>query len=267
MSQTILSLGMNRAGRIAWTFAVVCLAALALPAGRTDAVELKVLSAGAVRAVVEELAEAFRRETGHTVVFAFDTAGALRRRAPAEPADVVIVTDAVIDELAGRGVVVPGTRTDLARVGIGVGVRRGAPLPDISTPEALKRTLLAAKSFVYMDPGKGATSGIHFAGVLERLGIASAVKDKALLWPAGASAEAVADGRAELCVQQMSEILVVPGVTLVGPLPKELQKITTYSGGLAARSTAPDTARALLAFLARPAFKAKFAAAGLDYRE
>jgi molybdate transport system substrate-binding protein len=258
---------MNRAGRIAWTFAVGCLAAFALPAGRAEAAELRVLSAGAVREIVPELAEQFRRETGHAVRFAFDTAGALRRRALTEPADVLIITDQAIDDLARQGVVVPGTRTDIARVGIGVGVRQGAPLPDVSTPDGLKRTLLSVKSFVYMDPGKGATSGIHFAGVLERLGIAAAVKDKALLWPAGASAEAVAKGQAELCVQQISEILPVAGVTLVGPLPKELQKITTYSGGLAARSTAPEAARAWLAFLARPAFKAKFAAAGLDYRE
>lgn len=232
-----------------------------------EAAELTVLSAGAVREIVPELAEQFRRETGHTVRFAFDTAGALRRRAMTEPADVLIITDAAIDDLARQGVVVPGTRTDIARVGIGVGVRQGAPLPDISTPDALTRTLLSVKSLVYMDPGKGATSGIHFAGVLERLGIAAAVKDKTLLWPAGASAEAVAKGQAELCVQQISEILPVAGVTLVGPLPQDLQKVTIYSGGLAARSAAPEAARAWLAFLARPAFRAKFAAAGLDYRE
>ena len=160
-----------------------------------------------------------------------------------------------------------GTRTDIARVGIGVAVKEGAPLPDIATPEAFKRTLLAVKSLVYVDPGRGATSGIHFASVLQRLGIAEAVKDKTLLWPGGFAAEAVAKGQAELCVHQISEILPVAGVTLVGPLPKEFQKITTYSGGVTARSEHADAARALLAFLARPAFKAKFAAAGLDYRE
>src|SRR5207244_12485226 len=107
-----------------------------------------------------------RRETGHTVHLPFDPAGALRQRAMTEPVDVLIITDAAIDDLARQGVVVPGTRTDVARVGIGVGVRQGAPVPDISTPDTLKQTLLSVRSLTYMDPGKGATSGIHFAGVL-----------------------------------------------------------------------------------------------------
>lgn len=259
--------GLGVAMRTAWIVVLVCAGALAALGGRAEAADLTVLSAGAVRPVVPGLAEEFRQETGHTVRLSFDTAGALRRRATTEPADVVIITDAAIDDLARQGIVVQGTRTDIARVGIGVGVRAGAPRPDVSTPEALKRTLLDARSFVYMDPGKGATSGIHFAGVLERLGIAAAVREKALLWPAGASAEAVAAGRAELCVQQISEILPVSGVILVGPLPRELQKVTTYSGGLVARSASPDAARAWLAFLARPAFQARFRAAGLDYKE
>lgn len=232
-----------------------------------DAAEVKVLSAGAVKAVVSELAEAFRQETGHAVRLTFDTVGALRKKAATEPADVLILTDAAVDDLARQGIVVVGTRMDIARVGIGVAVKQGAPLPDISTPEALKQTLLAAKSLVYVDPARGATSGIHFAGVLQRLGIAEAVKDKTLLWPGGFAAEAVAKGQADLCVHQISEILPVPGVALVGPLPKDLQKITTYSAGLASQSASLDAARAWLAFLARPAFKAKFAAAGLDYRE
>jgi molybdate transport system substrate-binding protein len=237
-------------------------------ASAAQAAEVKVLSAGAVRGIVTDLAEAFRQETGHTVTLTFGTVGVVRQKLTAgEPADVVIMTDAAIDEMAQKGAVIPGTRADLARTAIGVGVREGAPRPDIATPEALKQTLLGAKSLVYVDPAQGGTSGIHFASVLQRLGIAEAVKAKTLLVPGGYAAEKVAQGEAELVVHQISEILPVKGVTLVGPLPKDLQKITVYSAGLAARSAAPEAARAFLAFLTRPAFKAKFAAAGLDYRE
>ena len=162
---------------------------------------------------------------------------------------------------------VADSRSDIARTGIGVAVRDGTPPPDISTPDALKQTLLAARSIVYVDPAIGATSGIHFAGVLQRLGIAEAVKDKTVLWPGGYAAEALLKGQAELCVHQISEILPVKGVTLVGPLPRELQKITTYSAALSSRATTPEVGRAFIAFVSRPSFKAKLAAAGLDYRE
>ncbi len=258
---------MSPAIRTVRTFLAGGLCALAVLAGGVEAAELKVLSAGAMKTIVTELAEAFRQETGHTVQITAGTVGALRQKAATEPADVFILTHAAIDDLARQGLVVAGTRTDLARTGIGVAVRQGVPLPDISTPEALKQTLLTVKSFVYIDPARGGTSGIHFASVLQRLGIAEAVKDKAVLWPGGFAAEAVVKGQAELVVHQISEILPVKGVTLVGPLPKELQKITTYSAGLAAKSAAPDPARTFIAYLARPAFKPKFVAAGLDYKE
>src|SRR5437867_10251432 len=138
---------------------------------------------------------------------------------------------------------------------MGVGVRDGAPKPDISTVDAFKRALLEAKSIVYVDPASGATSGTHFASVLQKLGIADAVKPKTKLVPGGYPAELVAKGEVELVVHQISEIVPVKGVALVGPLPKDLQKITTYSAGLAARSAVPEAARAFIAFLARPAFK------------
>ena len=240
--------------------------AIGLGAGTARADELKVFSAGAVRAIVTELAEAFRQETGHTVTLSFGTVGVTRGKlASGEPVDVVIMTDVAIDDMAKQGAVVPGSRADLARTGMGLGVREGAPRPDIATSEAFKQTLLAAKSIVYVDPKQGATSGIHFASVLDRLGIADAVKGQ--LVPGGYPAEKVASGEAEVVVHQISEIVPVKGVTLVGPLPPDLQKVTVYSAGLAARSAAPETARAFIAFLTRPAFKAKFAAAGLDYRQ
>jgi molybdate transport system substrate-binding protein len=238
------------------------------PVGPAAAAEITVLSAGAMKAMVADLGESFQRETGHTLATTFGTVGALREKLKAGArADVVILTAEAIDELTRGGVVAPGTRTDLARTGVGVGIREGAPKPDIATPEALKRTLLAAKSFVYIDPARGGTSGIHVASVLERLGIADQVKAKAVLWPGGYAAEAVVKGQAELVLHQISEIMPVPGVALVGPLPRELQKITTYSAGLVASSTAADPGRTFIAYLARPEFRPKFAAAGLDYRE
>ncbi|HEV8530623.1 MAG TPA: substrate-binding domain-containing protein [Methylomirabilota bacterium] len=233
-----------------------------------QAAEIKVLSAGAVKGIVTELAETFRQETGHTVTITPGTAGELRQKVEAgDSADVVIVTDTVLEQLAAKRLVVADTRADLARTAIGVAVREGAPLPDISTVEAFKQTVLAAKSLVYTDPGRGATSGIHFAGVLQRLGIADAVKDKTVLWPGGYAAEAIVKGQAELCVHQISEILPVKGVTLVGPLPRELQKITTYSAAISTRAATPETARSFIAFVTRPSFKQKFVVAGLDYRE
>jgi molybdate transport system substrate-binding protein len=232
------------------------------------AAEIAVLSAGAVKSIVTELAEAFRQETGHTVKFTFAPVGALREKlASGEPADVVIMSDTAIEQLAAQGAVLGDSRTDIAKTAIGVAVREGAPRPDISTPEAFKQTVLAAKSIVYVDPARGATSGIHFASVLDRLGIADAVKGKTVLVPGGFAAESVAKGEAELCVHQISEIIPVKGVTLVGPLPRELQKITVYSAAIPARARIPEEAKAFTAFLARPAWKAKLAAAGLDYRE
>lgn len=236
--------------------------------GAAAAAELHVFSAGAVRAIVTELAQAFQRETGNSVTLSFGTVGVTRGKlAGAEPVDVVIMTDVAIDDVAKQGAVVPGSRADLARTGMGLAVREGAPRPDIATSEAFKQTLLAAKSIVYVDPKQGATSGIHFASVLDRLGIADAVRGKSQLVPGGYPAEKVASGEVEVVVHQISEIVPVKGVTLVGPLPPDLQKVTVYSAGLAARSAAPETARAFIAFLTRPAFKAKFAAAGLDYRQ
>jgi len=249
--------------------AVVLLAVvLWAPATPSAGVEIKVLSAGAMRGIVAELGEAFRQETGHTIAITSGTAGEVRQKVTAgEGIDVVIVTDTVLEQLAGSGLVVSDTRADIARTGIGVAVREGAPKPDIATTEAFKQALLATKSLVYQDPARGATSGIYFAGVLQRLGIADAVKDKTVLWQGGYAAEALVTGNAELCVHQISEIIPVKGVVLVGPLPKELQKITTYSGGVASKATNPEVARAFMAFLTRPSFKPKLAAAGLDYKE
>src|SRR5437870_8283117 len=144
--------------------------------GHAQAAEVKVLSAGAVRAIVTDLAEAFHQETGHTVTLAFGTVGVIRQRLTAgEPVDVVIMSDAAIDETARQGAVVPGTRTDIARTGMGVAVRRGGRKPAFSRREALSRALLAGRSLVYVTRGRGPPGGSLFAAVLGRLGIAERV--------------------------------------------------------------------------------------------
>jgi molybdate transport system substrate-binding protein len=250
-----------------WPIALLTLF-LWVSATSAEAAEIKVLSAGAMKSIVTELGESFRQETGHTIVISTGTAGEIRQKmVSGEWTDVVIATDSVLEQLATPGLIVADTRVDIARTAIGVAVRQGAPLPDIATTEAFKQSILAAKSLVYTDPARGATSGMHFAAVLQRLGIADAVKGKTVLWPGGYAAEALVTGQAEICVHQISEILPVKGVTLVGPLPKELQKLTTYSAAVASLATKPEVARAFVAYLARPSFKPKLAAAGLDYRE
>jgi molybdate transport system substrate-binding protein len=246
-------------------------AVLAMGAGThvatVTAAEVAVLSAGALQAVLSDLAGTFQQETGHAVRLSFGTAGEVQKRVAAgEATDVVIATNVAMEQLAGQGLVVPDTRTVIARVGIGVCVREGAPKPDISSTETFKQTLLAAKSVIYYDPARGAAA-IHFARVIERLGIAQAIKNKAVLIQSGAACEPVAKGEVELGVTQISEILPVKGVTLVGPFPRDVQNVTTFAVALFTRANAAEAARAFFTFLTRPAFRTKFADAGLDFRQ
>ena len=247
-------------------FLLCVLLAVAAPAG---AAEIRVLSAGAMKLLVAELGEQFAKETGHTVTIVDSgPVGVMQKRLmDGETIDLIVLSDTGIEDLAKKGFVIGGSRTDLARTAIGVAVRDGAARPDISTPEAFKRALLEARSITYVDPARGATSGVHFAGVLERLGITDQMKSKTVLVRGGAAAEKLVTGEAEICVHQISEILPVKGVTLVGPLPKELQKITTYSAGIPARVSALDATTAFVQFMARPAVKPRLAEMGLDYRE
>jgi molybdate transport system substrate-binding protein len=173
----------------------------------------------------------------------------------------VILTEEVLLEVAKKGWVAQETATEVGRVGIGVAVHENAPAPDIATPEALKKTLLDAKSIVYIDPNRG-TSGKHFAGVLDRLGIADAIKAKTTLGSGGYVVEPVGRGEIEIGVHQITEILPVKGVKLVGPLPAPLQKETVYVGATTAGSCNSENARAFLAFLRAPETRAMFAHKG-----
>jgi molybdate transport system substrate-binding protein len=216
--------------------------------------EIKVVSGGAFKQVLTALAAQYEKESGNKLDISYQTVGqhiALINDGK-EDFDVAVLTPEAIDTLAKDGKIVPGTRADLARVGVGVVVKAGAPLPDISTVDAFRRTLLAAKSVAYIDPKAGGSSGIYVAGLLERLGIADQINAKAKLIHGGAVADHIADGEAEIGVHQISEILPVAGVTLVGPLPAEIQNFTVYSAGVGAAAKDPATARALVKFLSGP---------------
>jgi molybdate transport system substrate-binding protein len=218
------------------------------------AAEIKVLTAGAFKQVLLALVPDFERTSGHKVSVDNDTVGALTKRIEGgETFDVAVLTPAAVDALANKGKLVAGSRANLARVGVGVVVKEGAAKPDIGSVDSFKRALLAAKSVAYIDPAAGGSSGIYVAGLLDKLGIAAEVKPKAKLIPGGAVAEHVARGEAELGIHQISEILPVKGVTLVGPLPAEIQNYTVYAAGLGAQAKESDAAKALLKALSGPA--------------
>jgi molybdate transport system substrate-binding protein len=218
------------------------------------AAEIKLLTAGAMRAVVVAVLADFEKQTGHKVSLDNDTAGGLSKRIDGgEAFDVAIITPAVVDDLAKKGRIVPGSRIDLAKVGMGVAIKEGAPAPDIGTVDAFKRTLLSVKSVAYIDPKAGGSSGIYFDKLLDRLGIADQVRPKAKLKAGGYVAELVASGEAEIAIHQISEIVPVKGVTLAGPLPAEIQNTTVYAGGIGAAAKDGAAAKALVAFLAGPA--------------
>jgi len=218
------------------------------------AAEIKVLTAGAFKQVLLVLVPDFEKQTGHKVVLENDTVGALTKRIEGgEAFDLAVLTPAAVNDLSTKGKFVAGSRTNLGRVGVGVVVKEGAPKPDISSVDAFKKTLLAAKSVAYIDPAAGGSSGIYVAGLLDKLGIAADVKPKAKLIPGGAVAEHIARGEAEIGIHQISEILPVKGITLVGPLPADIQNYTVYAAGLGANGKESEAAKALLKTLSGPA--------------
>jgi molybdate transport system substrate-binding protein len=233
--------------------AAILLMAAGAPRGAAAA-EIKVLTAGAFKQVLLMLVPDFEKQTGHKVIVQNDTVGALAKRIESgEVFDLAVLTPAAVNDLSSKGKFVAGSRTNLGRVGVGVVVREGAPKPDISSVDAFKKALLAAKSVAYIDPAAGGSSGIYVAGLLDRLGVAAEVKPKAKLIPGGAVAEHIARGEAELGIHQISEILPVKGVTLVGPLPADIQNYTIYAAGLGAHGKESEAAKALLKTLSGPA--------------
>jgi molybdate transport system substrate-binding protein len=241
--------------------------ALAAPTP-SDAAEIKVLTTRAMNHVLTELAGAFQRASEHKITLILAPPNEIERRiAKGEIVDVVMSGSAAVDNLVQQGKIARGDQLILARVGIGVAVRAGAPKPDISSIESFRRTLLAAKSIVYTDPAVGGASGIHFEKVLDRLGIAKEIKAKSILNARAAttpSAEIVARGEAELGIQLISEIVSVPGAELLGPLPGELQAFNVIRAGIVTTAREPDAAKVLFRFLTSPAAAGVIKATGME---
>jgi molybdate transport system substrate-binding protein len=213
-----------------------------------EAAEVEVLSTLALMGAIRELAPRLEQVTGAKIVPDFaPTAKLLERIRAGQAADVAILTTSGVDQLIGEGTLVRGSRVDLARSVVGVAVRVGAPRPDIGSAEAFVRTLLDAASIAYSRAG---ASGIFFAALIRRLGIADQVNTKATVIPGGLTGELAARGEVELAVQQVSELMEVPGIDVVGPLPPELQEVTVFSGGLFAASPRRTAGMALLRFFA-----------------
>jgi molybdate transport system substrate-binding protein len=247
--------------------ALALIATLIGATASAQAAEIQALITTAMKAAIDELVPKFERDTGNTVAVSYGPSGGISRRFIAgEPADVIIIDSGALDELIRQGKVLPGA-TAIARTGIGICVRKGAPRPDVSTPEALKRALLAAKSIAHTAPAGGGITAAHVIKLFERLGIAAEVTPKVKLaagGPNGRVSVLVSSGEAEIGLQQVSELMSNPGVDVIGMLPAELQQITTYAAGITASAKEPEAAKALIQVLTAPAAAPVFKAKGLD---
>ncbi len=242
----------------------VLLFSFSLGAFSARAAEIKVLTAGATKAVLEKMATAFAEASGHTLVFTSDTAGGVAKRIEAgQVFDIAVATRGVMSELESKAKVAAGTPVDIARTSIGIAVRSGASLPDVSTLEAFKATLLAARKIAYVDPASGGTSGIYIAKVIADLGLTDTLKEKTVLKPGGYVAELAATGEVDIVIHQISEIVPVKGVVLVGPLPAAIQSVTTYTAALASKD-ASGPSHAFLAYVTGSEAAAVLKAAGME---
>jgi molybdate transport system substrate-binding protein len=222
---------------------------------------IDVMSTLALRGVLVEIAEDFRARTGLSFAATYKSTNAtLALSAQGASADMTIVTREAIDRLAGDGTILAGSTADLARSGVGIAVRAGGVLPEIGTVAAFRQAILAVKSIAFSRQG---ASGIHFSEVIERLGIAEQIRRKATITDSYVG-ELVARGEVEMAVQQISELMPVADIDIVGPLPGDLQRISTFAAGIFTRARRPDAARKLIAYLAAPDIGAMLAAKGLE---
>jgi molybdate transport system substrate-binding protein len=238
-----------------------------LLAGSASAAEVRVMISGGLTAAYKELVPEFERATGNKVLTAYGpsmgtTVNAIPVRLErGEPVDVLIMVGYALGDLIKQGKVIADSRVDLTKSLIGIAVKAGSLKPDISSPDAVKRALLSAKSIAYSD----SASGVYVSTeMFAKLGVADEMKDKARKIPATPVGEIVAHGDAEIGFQQISELKPVQGIDIVGPLPDELQKITVFSAGIATVSKEPEAGRALIKFLASPAARDAIIKSGME---
>jgi len=250
--------------KIVSDIAKVVAAAAVLAMSGASATEIKVFSSNAFSDAWTQLKPQFEAH-GHTLKLVFGTSGMISKWiGEGQVGDVILSTASAIESLTNDHKIVAGSTTPIASCGAGVSVRKGAPKPDISTPEKLKQALLSARAVAYSDPAGGGASGIHFVKVLQQLGIADQVNAKAKLGRGVPNGEAVAKGEADIAVQQIPELMSVSGTELVGPLPRELQSITPFSAAVLATSKDRRSASSLIEFLTSRQTAAVLKAGGFE---
>ncbi len=231
-----------------------------------SAVEIRGFVSISIRGVMDELGPRFETGGGHKLALTFNTSAVLNEHLHhGDVVDLMITSRSGMDDLIKTGLALSDSDVTLAHSRVGVAVPPGSPKPDISTPETLKRTLCAARAIGYSDPSGGGTSGVHFAKVIERLGIAEEIQAKTKFPPVGTyTAALLLNGEVDIAIQQISELNFVSGAELVGPLPENLQLVTTFVGGIHAKANAPVPAKALLQFLRTPEAAAVIKDKGLE---
>src|SRR5471032_2216801 len=249
--------------------ALILMAATCAP-GIASAADIKVLASGAVKGVLTELLPAYEKSSGDRVTVLYGPGGALTKRlAGGDTADVMIVGSVETDSLIAQGKIVPGSGVPIAGITIGVAIKKGAPRPDISTVEAFKRTLLAAKAIGYRDPATGSTSGAHTARIIEKLGLTKELRARTKLDNSDGEHpelvfQPVVTGESELHFGQITEIVMAAGVEVLGPLPAELQKVTLLTASVPTTAKTADAAKTFIGFLAGPGATARLKAHGFE---
>ena len=228
--------------------------------------DIKVLSAGALESAFNDLLPQFEKSSGHKVTIVYETVGAIISRLQKdEDADIAIVSGQQNEDLQKQGKIVVGSRIDVAKVGVGIGVRKGAAKPDVSSVDTFKRAVLAAKSIAYGDPAGGGSSDIYIVELFNRLGIAAEIRSKTKLFPTTLEAmQAVARGELEMGFRQASVIVAARDLDFVGPLPAAIQRYTLYTAGLVASSKQQDAGKSLIGFISSPVAEAVMKAKGFE---